>query len=225
MEALRLYTGRIDVDIADEVTKLVTDDAVPFAAAYRYKPSGLRKRHEWEQVWDLQRAEDAIDARTRLPADHRHHLSVAEAERAKEEVGLDRISVPPKYNASDFAHSTYWRLRGKLDVPKERFILYPGTRRGADSTPVLGWTGWDHLQQAQALAGHFTSRKDEGAEQAELTGLLAGLAELVPWLKQWHNEMDPEYGQRMGDFFASFVDTEARGLGMTVQDLRNWTPD
>ncbi|MDP8932313.1 MAG: BREX-2 system adenine-specific DNA-methyltransferase PglX, partial [Actinomycetota bacterium] len=224
MEAVRLYTGRIDVDLTDLVTGLVLDEAVPSAAAWRYKPSGLRKRREWEHVWDLQRAEDAIDARTELPADHLDHLDQEDAELAKKQQGLDKIPVPPKYQTSDFAKNTYWRLRGKLDVPKERFILYPDTHIGADSTPVVGWAGWDHLDQAQALAGHFNARKDEGAERRELAGLLAGLVELVPWLVQWHNDLDPEFGQRMGAFFASFAETEARGIGMTVDDLRGWRP-
>ena len=121
--------------------------------------------------------------------------------------------------------STYWRLRGKLDVPKERFILYPNTRLGSDSTPVVGWAGWDHLGQARALAGHYSARKDEGAEAPELIALLAGLQEIVPWLLQWHNDLDPTFGQRMGDFFSSFTASEARIHGVTVQDLETWTPE
>lgn len=225
VEAASLYRGRLDVDLTELVTDLVEDESVPFAASWRYEGSGLRKRREWERVWDLQRAEDAIDARTKLPSDDPDRLDEEDAELQKKEQGLDRIPVPPKYRSSDFARSTYWRLRGKLDVPKERFILYPGTQVGADSSAVVGWAGWDHLQQARALAGHFTTRKDEGAEKEELAGLLAGLVELLPWLKQWHNDIDPAFGQRMGDFFASFTETEARGLGLTVGDLRDWTPE
>ena len=142
----------------------------------------------------------------------------------KKDAGLDRIPVPPKYRKSDYSDDTAYKLRGKLDVPQERFISYPGTRKGADTSPVIGWAGWDHLEQARALAGQYASRKDQGAEAAELTGLLAGLQELIPWLKQWHNEVDPAYGQRMGDFFASFVDVGGTGLGQTVEDLKTWTP-
>lgn len=224
LEAARLYTGRVDVDLTELVTELVKDEAVPFAAGYRFKASGLRRRREWEEVWELQRQEDAIDARTALPADDPQHLTEAAAERLKKEQGLDRIPVPPKYRKSDYADATTYRLRGKLDVPQERFILYPGTRKGADTTPAIGWAGWDHLEQARALAGHYSARKYQGAEEAELVSLLAGLQELVPWLLQWHNEMDQEFGYRMGDFFASFVETEAQSLGRTVEDLKTWTP-
>ena len=45
--------------------------------------------------------------------------------------------------------------------------------------------------------------------------LLAGLLELLPWLQQWHNDIDPAIGARMGDYFDGFVDDEARALGLT----------
>jgi hypothetical protein len=55
--------------------------------------------------------------------------------------------------------------------------------------------------------------------------MLAGLLELLPWLQQWHNEIDPNFGDRMGDFFAGYLEDEARMLGKTIQDLKNWTPN
>ena len=225
LEAARLYAGRAEVDLTELVTSLVRDEAVPFAVGYRFNASGLRRRREWEHVWELQRQEDAIDARAELPEDDPEHLTAAEADRLKEEQGLDRIPVPPKYRKADYSDDIAYKLRGSLDVPQERFILYPGTRKGADTTPVIGWAGWDHLEQAKALSGQYAARKDQGAEGAELVPLLAGLQELVPWLRQWHNDVDPDYGQRMGDFFASFVETEARGFGRTVEDLKKWTPE
>ena len=173
------------------------DESVPYLSELRYKPTGMKKRKAWEETWDLQRAEDAIDARDDLSDD--------EKALEKKHQGLDTIPVPPKYKSSDFAKPTYWKLRGKLDVPKERFILYPNTRIGEDSSPVIGWAGWNHLEQAQVLAAHYTKRQSEAAEPNELRPLLAGLAELVPWLKQWHNDLDETYGQRLGDFFDSFI--------------------
>jgi hypothetical protein len=50
------------------------------------------------------------------------------------------------------------------------------------------------------------------------------LLELVPWLKQWHNEIDPVFGERMGHYYRGFVTEEARALGFTLDDLRAWTP-
>jgi len=64
----------------------------------------------------------------------------------------------------------------------------------------------------------------EGWEPARLQPLLAGLMELVPWLEQWHNEVDTVYGQRMGSYYRGFVSEEARALGFTLDDLRAWKP-
>ena len=54
-------------DVLKLVAELVEAESVPHLPVLRYKPSGLLKRAEWEKTWDLQRQEDAIDARTKLP--------------------------------------------------------------------------------------------------------------------------------------------------------------
>jgi hypothetical protein len=46
----------------------------------------------------------------------------------------------------------------------------------------------------------------------------------VPWLKQWHNDLDPVLGERMGDFFAGYVAAEAHSLGVAPSDLSAWAP-
>ena len=144
-------------------------------------------------------------------------------ERKANEIGS--IPVPPKYQSKDFLKADFWRLRGGLDVPKERWISYPGCERGSDGSLVIAWAGWNHLQQATALAGYFMDMKDsEGWEPARLQPLLASLLELVPWLEQWHNELDSVFGERMGDYYLGFVTEEARALGFTLDDLRVWKP-
>jgi hypothetical protein len=87
-------------------------DAVPYLAVLRHTDVGAKKRAEWERVWGLQRREDAGEK-------------------------LD-IPVPPKYDSKDFRDPAYWRLRGKLDVPKERFISYPGAEKDDDKSPLFG---------------------------------------------------------------------------------------
>lgn len=219
-----IYRGREDFDLTALVVELAESDAVPFLAAYRYTPAGRRKRTVWERIWDLQRMEDAIDARTRLPEDDPEHLSIEKAAEEKARVVGD-IAVPEKYGSGDFAKPTYWKLRGKLDIPKERFILYPGAERDVDTTPVIGWAGWNHIEQARALATLFVAmRETEGWPPERVAPLLAGLDEIVPWVKQWHNDLDPATGERLGDYFAAFVAEEARGLGMTLDDLRALEP-
>ena len=214
----------VDADPVRVVGQLVASAGVAYAAALRLKPSGLVKRQVWERTWVLQRVEDALDARAALPADHADHLDADALAAAKKDAGVDRIPVPPKYASSDFRDPVAWRLRGKLDVPKERFILYPGTHAGADATMVVGWAGWDHLQQLRALAGLYTARKQDGAEVGELTPMLAGMTELLPWVVQWHDDPDPVYGDRMGQYFTGFLDTERAAHGLTPQELTDWRP-
>jgi hypothetical protein len=222
MQVAELYAGA-DFDIVRLVSDLVTDEAVPYLAAYRYKEPGLRKRADWERTWELQRAEDEIDARTALQPEDPGFLTTDQADTLKrQEVGA--IPVPPKYVSSDFVKTTYWKQRGKLDVPRERFISHPDAERENDPTLVIGWAGWGHLERAQALAAWYTEARDSGVDRERLVPMLAGLWELVPWLRQWHNDVDPAFGERLGDFFASFTTEQAGALGRTTEDLSNWRP-
>jgi hypothetical protein len=200
MQIAALYSGHADFDPARLVAELVTAEAVPLLPVLRYTEAGLRKRAHWQNTWALQRREDAC-----------------------EDVGC--IPVPPKYKSVDFLRADFWRLRGGLDVPKERWLSLPGAERGADGSLVVGWAGWNHLQQAMALASYFIDMKErEGWGLERLTPLLTGLLELLPWLKQWHNDMNPEYGARMGDYYEAFITDEARTLQLTLDDLREWKP-
>ena len=67
-------------------------------------------------------------------------------------------------------------------------------------------------------------KEQDGWSAARLTPLLAGLLELIPWLKQWHNDVDPETGERLGDYFDSFLETQARALGLTRAAIHAWKP-
>lgn len=183
------------------IRRLMLDDAVSFLAALCFTDSGVAKHAIWEEAWGLQRREDA-----------------------GEHVGA--IPVPPRYDQKDYRDASYWRLRGKLDVPKERFISYPGCESNEDHEPVYGWAGWNHLQRAQALAALYQDRKQrEGWSKDRLTPMLAGLLELIPWIKQWHNEPSQEFeGLRLGDYFQSYLEGECRELGLTLQELGVWRP-
>ena len=66
-----------------------------------------------------------------------------------------------------------------------------------------------------------SARDEQGWSNEKLAPLIEGLLELLPWLKQWHNEIDPEYNQRMGDFFESFIDQELHRLGDDPRGRRN----
>lgn len=203
MEVARTWVGHPDIDPLTVVTKLVADEHVPAQAAARYKPSGMTKRREWERTWDLQRAEDR-----------------------GEDVG--RIAVPPKYASSDFRKAPYWKHRGKLDVPKERFVSVHGAERdasGGDSTMVLAWAGFDHAQLAQALATLLFQRQTaDGWSGERLIPLVAALDEVVPWVQQWHPDVDPSFGQPLGTFYRGLIDQALESIGATRATLAEWAP-
>ena len=91
---------------------------------------------------------------------------------------VGEIPMPPNYGSGDFLQSSYWKLRGKLDVPKERRVLYPGMEGGHDTLPVIAWADWDHAQQAQALTDFYQQAIDtKGWEPQKLAPLLAALKE------------------------------------------------
>ncbi|MDJ0841532.1 MAG: BREX-2 system adenine-specific DNA-methyltransferase PglX [Acidobacteriota bacterium] len=195
------YRGSEDYDFSTLIQELAEGEQVPLLPMLRFTTSGLRKHQQWKATWALQRREDS-----------------------GEDVG--NIPVPPKYTAADYLKTgPYYQLRGKLDVPKERFISFPFCEQENDAGPVIGWAGWDHLQRAQAVAAYYNDMKDNHAwPTARLHPLLACLAELQPWLDQWHNENDPALGMGLGDYFRTFVNDEARGLGLDPETLANWQP-
>ncbi|MFC9813331.1 BREX-2 system adenine-specific DNA-methyltransferase PglX [Streptomyces virginiae] len=196
----KIYAPRKELPAV--VAELMADEHVPFLPALRYKPSGLKKREDWEHVWDLQRQEDA-----------------APDEPAKRKI-RDAIPVPPKYTSADFLRPSYWKARGKLDVPKERFISYSQTNT---PTPDLyGWAGWDHREQAYALDAYIASH--EALTSEELTPFLAGLLELQPWLEQWHDEFDANFGASPAAFFRGDRQMVQGEHGLTDDDLRAWRP-
>ncbi|MEV6602419.1 BREX-2 system adenine-specific DNA-methyltransferase PglX [Actinoplanes sp. NPDC051346] len=184
---LELWVGHDNYDLAKALWQLLADEHVPYLPAQRYKPSGLRKRAVWERTWALQRREDNGET--------------------------VEIDVPLKYTSADFVRASFWRARGKLDVPKERFISYPKASRATDGSELLGWAGWDHLQQAQALATVYLDRKTQESWPAHLLlPLLAGLVELEPWLHQWYAEERPDFPGSPAQFFTDFINAELDAL-------------
>ncbi|RWZ77074.1 BREX-2 system adenine-specific DNA-methyltransferase PglX [Streptomyces albidoflavus] len=194
-----LYAPR--QDLGKTVRDLLSEEHVPFVSALRYKPAALKKRADWEHVWDLQREEDA-----------------APDEPAKRKI-RERTPVPPKYTSADFLKPSYWRARGKLDVPKERFVSY-GTVN-AQSPELYGWAGWDHLEQALALASYIQTA---GLGNEEIVPFLAGLLELQPWLDQWYGEYDAEFGASPAAEILAFRQQKQGELGLSDDTLRAWRP-
>lgn len=196
---LALWDRAVDVNVTKALTKLLSDEAVPYLAAHRLKNPGLRKREAWEETWELQRREDT-----------------------GEDIG--KIPVPPKYTTADFRKPSWWQARGKLDVPKERFILYPEAGRPTDPTLLLGWAGWDNVQQFLVLATIMDERIAEGSDDFQLVPLVAGMAEVLPWIKQWHADLDPTFGMSMANFCSGQLEERMTQLNVSITDLKAWRP-
>lgn len=204
LDVARLWKGAVEIDPVSVIAELVEEEHVPAQSAARYKGKGLDKRNGWGRTWDLQRMEDRGEP---LPD------------------GLARIPVPPKYAPVDFARPSYWKQRGKLDVPKERFTSIAGAEREADPTLVLAWAGFDHAQLAQAIATlAFERQQAEGWDADRLWPIVVGLIELLPWLAQWHGEVDPRLGDSPANQYRAMAEQLALAGGRTIADAAKWVP-
>ncbi|MFC7937614.1 BREX-2 system adenine-specific DNA-methyltransferase PglX [Streptomyces sp. NPDC057387] len=192
-----------EASLATVLQAVIESEHVPYLAALRYKESGLRKRAQWERVWDQQREEDRTGER------------------------LD-IKVPPKYSGADFLRHSYWSNRGKLDVPKERFISYPGASTDSDPSLLLGWAGWNHRDQAEALVNLISDRAEQDGwkrEDPRFVPLLAGLLEIMPWVHQWYDEYDEEWGDNPAREFQTALNKGCADRRLSESDLRDWRPE
>ena len=195
----RLLAGQ-DADLFDVLNKILADEHVPYLAQLRYKGEGLLKRALWEQTWNLQRQEDKTGQRLDIP-------------------------VPPKYTSADFQKQSFWRHRGKLDVPKERLISYPAASPDSDPSLLLGWAGWDHREQAAALITLIEDRAaTDGWDTDRVTPLIAGLAEVMPWVRQWQHEVDPAFGQSPADAYDAYLTSQRETRHLTAAALASWKP-
>ena len=154
-----------DVDLVDTVSRLLSDESIPDNPARLFKPIGLEKlvgsqtadtgsptappiareftageAVDWKRVWRLQEREDAGE-----------RVSVA---------------VPPPFKDADYAHPNGWRIRGKFNVPNERFIVYD------ELTPKrYAWGGWSLAERARLSSEAFDLRgaePDGASEQPTL---------------------------------------------------------
>ncbi|WP_257027710.1 MULTISPECIES: BREX-2 system adenine-specific DNA-methyltransferase PglX [unclassified Streptomyces] len=194
------HLNKPDLPLGQVLADVIADEHVPYLAAMRYKDPGLRKRGQWEEVWEQQREEDQTGQRLDIP-------------------------VPPKYSSADFLKHSYWSHRGKLDVPKERFISYLEAEPEADPTTLLGWAGWDHKDQAQALINLIEDRTEQSGWGTErLTPLIAGLYEVMPWVRQWHGEYDAEWESVPAEDCDAFLDEQMGKHRLSAADLKAWRP-
>ena len=183
-----VLAGRPDFDLERMLGEILNAESVPNIKHHLFKPAGLEKRQIWEQTWDLQHQEDAGQKVT--------------------------IPVPPKYKSSDFLKPSYWKLRGGLDVPKERFIAFSEVPNRDASELLYGWAGWTPSQRATALLGLDERSEEEGATFEERIGLLYGAWFQIPYVR-WE---DPALASEIESIIVSLVGPQ----GVTDAMLDGW---
>ena len=155
---------RKDVDLEGLVAAVLAQDSVPWHPHHVYTPHGLVVREAWEQVWEEQRREDRNQAGSTRDIDWSAY----------------EYSQGSRGKPTHFLRAEYWKLRGKLDVPKERFIAFtevPG--RDGDET-LYGWAGWTPIQRIRVMLGIDEDLEDDGVPLADRTGLLDSAWRLLP---------------------------------------------
>jgi hypothetical protein len=153
--------GRPDFSLEGILGEIVADDTVPQHRFHVYSDSGLAKHNAWDQVWSLQRREDAGE-------------------------NCGEYSVPPEYSqgsrgkSTDFVRNEYWQLRGSLDVPTERFISFTEVPGRAGIETLFGWAGWTPVQRLKAVLAIDEELEDGGVALVDRAGLLDSAWRLLP---------------------------------------------
>jgi hypothetical protein len=147
-----VLTGRRDFSLGELVAEVVHADAVPNHPFHIFKDTGLKKWAAWEETWADQRREDAGEAVT--------------------------PKVPPHFSPGDFLKPEVFRLRGKLNVPKERFITF--TEVPGDGPTLYGWAGWTPTARLKALLALDERLEDAGHPLNDRVGLLDAAWRLLP---------------------------------------------
>ncbi|KYF85884.1 hypothetical protein BE20_13440 [Sorangium cellulosum] len=164
-----LLTGRPDFDVDALVGERVRADAVPNTKHHVFTAEGLLKRAAWEETWRLQHLEDE----GRLP------------------LGEDGkpipIPVPRKYDRTDYQRPEFWSHRGKLDVPKERFIAFTEVPPPVGEETLYGWAGWTHRERARVLLALDEQLENAGVPVADRYGVLHGVWFLLPYVA-WESQ-------------------------------------
>ncbi|TVQ88635.1 MAG: BREX-2 system adenine-specific DNA-methyltransferase PglX [Deltaproteobacteria bacterium] len=147
---VHLYTGSAGADLVPLFANLLAQESVPAHPVHRYSRKGLKKRAAWEKVWELQHRED-------------------QGEKVK-------IPKPPKYVTGDFCAKESYKLRGPLDVPKERFVAHTEIPRPDGSARTLaqrwyGWAGWTPRLRFGTLFDLLDDLDDEGVADEQRVAL------------------------------------------------------
>jgi hypothetical protein len=162
-----IHVGDNDVDLSVLAEQLLRAEGVPDNIFRVYTDEGLRKLRKWQEIWRLQDREDAGET--------------------------VKIPKPPEFKKGDFIKEAVYKIRGKLNVPRERFIVFN------DLTPArYGWNGWRDTPRALAQLEVFTQVESDpiaplprpSTDDPRRCGATVGLWESLPDVKRWGDAED-----------------------------------
>lgn len=85
----------------------------------------------------------------------------------------------------------------------------------APGESLYGWAGWNRVQRVQAIAGTYIDAESrQGWPVPQLIPSLAAVHEELPWVLQWHNQIDSELGLKLDDYFHAWLGTELKRHGL-----------
>lgn len=170
----RVWKGG-DVDLTLAAEQLLRAHGLPDNPRRIYTVEGLRTLAAWKKTWYLQDLEDQgkplVDPDTGKP--------------------LDTIEIPPKFERGHFQSADAFSIRGKLNVPRERFIIFTDL-----IPPRYGWNGWRDTERARAQVDAYDlAEKDPDNRLPPPTvanprrcGPTLGLWECLPDVRRWDDE-------------------------------------
>ncbi|GAA2935602.1 MULTISPECIES: BREX-2 system adenine-specific DNA-methyltransferase PglX [Streptomyces] len=188
---------------SDVLLDLLAHEHVPQAGPLRYKASGMAKRRAWEEVWQAQHKEDeqesVIDVRRTDP-------------------------VLPRYTSGDFLKPSYWRHRGKYDVPNERFVSFASSTSPLSPTTPIGWAGWSTGERASVILDLLEADSHAHAQRPESAlPLLRAFSELLPWIPALGDASGAGPTQN-GENLKRVYDEHVTRLGLSAGDVDSWRP-
>lgn len=217
VEAVATLHEGAGFDLDRLVHALLHEGAVPNTKHHIYKKKALAKRAAWQKTWALQHAEDAWDAQLKRHKDALANGVESDAAPPKPKGERPTPPVPPKYTSADFLRSEAWKQRGKLDVPKERFIAFTGVPAELTAAgPLYGWAGWTHRQRAEVLMALDEQADDAGVAVPERYGLLYGVQFLMPYVS-WDAE-----AHGLADEYQGILTDLLGDAGVTEGMLDEW---
>ena len=201
LQVAALYAGRPDFDAAEAGRGAGRAESVPFLPVLRYKPSGL-----------TQAAGLGADLGPPAPRGRRRGRR---DDPGAAEVHLGRLPHVRHLAAAGQARRAQGAVRQLPALPARR---RPVARRrlGRLGPPPAGDGPGRLLRPDEDPRGLARRAPRAPAGRARSARLLAQA--------QWHNEVDPEFDLRMGDYYADFVRDEAQALGYTLEQVSDWQP-